>query len=672
MNSVNKTNTSEKTIQDGRMRVVIESVQPEIDAGRFAIKRTLGERVVVEADAFTDGHDAVVCMLRHRKQGAAEWQDTSMSTLGNDRWRASFGVTEQGRYEYTVVAWIDPFLSWQRELIRRVQPEDIQVALLTGAALIEQAANRASGEDTVRLKVWAQQLSAETEIAGRRALGLDESLFRVMARHTDRSFATHYPLTLQVIVDRERARFSSWYEIFPRSCGTEGKHGTFEDCIQRLPYVASMGFDVLYLPPIHPIGRIKRKGPNNSLVAAETDPGSPWAIGAAEGGHKSILTDLGTLADFKRLVLAAQEQRMELALDIAYQCAPDHPYVKEHPEWFRTRPDGTVQFAENPPKKYEDIYPFNFDGAAWQSLWKELKSIIDFWIAQGVKIFRIDNPHTKPFGLWEWIITEVKREHPDALFLAEAFTRPRVTHRLAKLGFTQSYNYFPWRNTKPQLTEYLVELAHGEGREYFRPNLWPNTPDILTEYLQFGGRPAFMTRLVLAATLGASYGIYGPSFELADNVPRDAGGEEYLNSEKYQIRTWNLNQDNSLKDFITRINKIRRENTALQQDWNLRFHEINNEELICYSKTSEDLNDVIVVVVNLDPHHAQSGWVELDLSVLGIDNKRPYQVHDMLSDARYLWHGARNFVGLNPSESPAHIFRLRRQVRTEHDFDYFF
>lgn len=669
----NKSKKSGADLEDGRIRVVIESVQPEVDAGRFAIKRTVGEQVVVEADAFTDGHDAVICVLRHRKQGAAEWHDVAMAALGNDRWRASFTVTEQGRYEYTVTAWIDPFLSWQRELVRRVQAEDIQSALLTGAAMVEHAAKRSSGADSLQLQHWAEQLRGQDDLTTRRELGLDENLLRSMLLHVDRSFATHYPRTLAVVVDRERARFSAWYEMFPRSCGASAQqHGTFNDCIKRLPYIAAMGFDVLYLPPIHPIGRVKRKGPNNALIASENDPGSPWAIGAAEGGHKAILSDLGSLEDFKQLVAAAQQHGMELALDIAYQCAPDHPYVKEHPEWFRTRPDGTVQYAENPPKKYEDIYPFNFDSARWHALWEELKSVIDYWVAQGVKIFRIDNPHTKPFALWEWIITEVKRTHPDVLFLAEAFTRPRVTHRLAKVGFTQSYNYFPWRNTKPQLTEYLLELTQDEGREYFRPNLWPNTPDILTEYLQFGGRPAFMARLVLAATLGASYGIYGPAFELADNEPREPGSEEYLHSEKYQIRNWDLNRADSLKDFIARINRIRRENPALQQDWNLRFHTINNHELICYSKASPDLSDVIVVVINLDPHHTQSGWVELDLPSLGIDTQRPYQVHDMLSDARYLWHGMRNFVELNPSESPAHIFRLRRQVRTEHDFDYYF
>lgn len=664
---------SANNLEDGRKRVVIESVQPEVDAGRFAVKRTIGEQVVVEADAFTDGHDAVVCMLRHRKLGTTDWHNTAMAALGNDRWRASFNVTEQGRYEYTVVAWIDHFLSWQRELVRRVQVEDIQIALLTGAELIEHAAQRASGEDAKQLKTWAAQLRDNTDLATRRTLGLDETVLRVMVRHTDLSLATQYPRLLHVVVDRERARFSAWYELFPRSCGSDGqRHGTFDDCIARLPYIAEMGFDVLYLPPIHPIGRIKRKGPNNTLVAGENDPGSPWAIGAAEGGHKSILPALGSQEDFKRLVSAAQQHGMELAMDIAFQCAPDHPYVAEHPEWFRSRPDGSVQYAENPPKKYEDIYPFNFDNAQWLELWQELKSIFDFWVSQGVKVFRVDNPHTKPFGLWEWIISSVKQDHPDVLFLAEAFTRPRVTHRLAKVGFTQSYNYFPWRNTKPQLTEYLIELTKGEGREYFRPNLWPNTPDILTEYLQFGGRPAFMTRLVLAATMGASYGIYGPSFELADNAPREHGSEEYLHSEKYQLRAWNLNQDDSLKDFIARINRIRRENPALQQDWNLQFHTINNHELISYSKTSPDLSDVILVVVNLDPHHNQSGWIELDLPALGIDPQRPYQVHDMLSDARYLWHGPRNFVELNPAESPAHIFRLRRQVRTEHDFDYYF
>ncbi|MFZ0551117.1 MAG: alpha-amylase family glycosyl hydrolase, partial [Steroidobacteraceae bacterium] len=471
---------------------------------------------------------------------------------------------------------------------------------------------------------------------------------------------------LAIEVERERARFSAWYEMFPRSAG---EHGTLADVEALLPYVASMGFDILYLPPVHPIGEIERKGPNNRTGAAPDDPGSPWAIGSREGGHKAVHPRLGTLADFHRLLASASALGIEIALDIAFQCAPDHPYVREHPEWFLKRPDGSVQYAENPPKKYQDIYPFWFECDDWRALWAELKSVFEFWIAQGVRIFRVDNPHTKPFAFWEWVIGEIRRAHPEVIFLSEAFTRPKVMYRLAKLGFTQSYNYFPWRNSKREIIDYFTELTSRPVCEFFRPSLWPNTPDILTEYLQFGGRPAFVTRLILAATLGASYGIYGPAFELMEGRPRDSGSEEYLDSEKYQVRSWNRDEPTSLKDLITRINRIRRENPALQSDATLKFHAVDNEAMIAYSKTSGE--DSILAVVNVDPHHAQTGWVDLDLAALGLPTDTPYQMDDLLSGARFLWRGARNYVALDPWGTAAHLFRVRRKVRTERDFDYF-
>jgi starch synthase (maltosyl-transferring) len=448
------------------------------------------------------------------------------------------------------------------------------------------------------------------------------------------------------------------------------QHGSFADCEMRLPYVSAMGFDVVYLPPIHPIGHSKRKGANNAPQASAGEVGSPWAIGAADGGHKSIHSQLGTLEDFQHLLMKANELGIDIALDIAFQCSLDHPYIKEHPEWFRHRPDGSIQYAENPPKQYQDIYPFNFECDAWRELWEELLDVFLFWIGQGVHIFRIDNPHTKPFAFWEWLIGEVKQVYPEIIFLAEAFTRPKVIYRLSKLGFSQSYNYFPWRNTKSEIESYFTELNQTAVHEYFRPNLWPNTPDILPEYLQFGGRPAFMTRLVLAATLGASYGIYGPAYELMEATPREAGGEEYLNSEKYQVRHWDIDRADSLKDFIARVNRIRRDNPALQQNQRLYFFDVDNDNLCCFAKVSEDNVDIILVVVNLDPHHTQSGWVTLNLDVLGRDG-RSYQMHDQLTNARFLWSGARNYVELNPQVTTAHIFKLRRCVRTEHDFDYF-
>jgi starch synthase (maltosyl-transferring) len=652
--------------------VVIEGVKPEIDAGRFPIKRTVGEKVVVEADIFADGHDAIACVLGYRKADAGEWDEVPMQPLTNDRWRGEFQVIELGRYFYTLTAWIDHFESWRRELVKRVQPEDIAIALLVGAKLIEQAASRATRHDVKRLKSFAKALRGEGAPETRRAIALDQELTELMAGHPKRRFATTYDRELEVVVDRERARFSTWYELFPRSCTDEpGRHGNFHDLENRLAYIADMGFDVVYLPPIHPIGRTNRKGKNNALIATPEDPGSPWAIGAQEGGHQAIHPELGTLEDFQRLVRTIHERGIEMALDIAFQCAPDHPYVEAHSSWFRRRPDGTVQFAENPPKKYQDIYPFDFETDAWRALFEELKDVILYWLEQGVRIFRVDNPHTKPFALWEWLISEIKRDHPEVIFLAEAFTRPKIMQRLAKLGFTQSYTYFAWRNTKQELTDYFTELTQTEMREYFRPNLWPNTPDILTEYLQFGGRPAFMARLVLAATLGPSYGIYGPPFELLERVPREPGSEEYLNSEKYEIRHWDLGKPDSLKDFIARVNRIRTENRALQYAGGLCFHPIDNDAIIGYSKCTEDLSELILVVVNLDPYYRQAGWIDLPLEALGLDPYLPYQVHDLLSDARYLWHGARNYVELDPNTAPAHIFRLRHRVHTEHDFDYF-
>jgi starch synthase (maltosyl-transferring) len=655
---------------DGRRRVVVTGLTPEIDGGRFAIKRTIGEQVVVEADVFADGHDALACVLLSRFHGG-EWAETPMAPLANDRWQGAFSTTRIGRYEYTVQGWVDQFASWTRDLAKRIEAkQDVRVDLLIGAALVDDARRRAAGPDAQRLTHYANALREGAR--DEQEAPIPAELAALMYRHADRRAATTYEKTLAVVVDRERARFSAWYEMFPRSCTpTPGRHGTLTDCLQRLPYVAEMGFDVLYLPPIHPIGHTHRKGKNNAVTAGPGDPGSPWAIGAETGGHKAVHPDLGTLDDFRRLVDRASQYGIEVALDLAYQCSADHPYVREHPEWFRRRPDGTVQYAENPPKKYEDIYPFDFTTDAWRDLWAELKSIVDFWIAQGVRIFRVDNPHTKPFPFWEWLIAEVKRDHPEVLFLAEAFTRPKVMYRLSRLGFTQSYTYFAWRNTRPELTEYFTELTQTDVREHYRPHLWTNTPDILTEYLQLGGRPAFIARLVLAATLGAGYGIYGPAFELCEHRPREHGSEEYLDSEKYELKQWPLDRPDSLRQIIARVNQIRRDHPALHGDRSLRFHGVDNDQLICYSKGTDDLASVVLVVVNLDPHHPQAGWTALDLGALGVAPEQPYQVHDLLTDARFIWHGARNYVELDPGKIPAHIFRVRRRVRTEQQFEYY-
>ena len=660
---------------DGRKRVIIEGVTPEIDGGRFPIKRTVGETVVVEVDVFTDGHDALSCVLQYRKAGETAWREVPMHFLVNDRWRGEFPVLELGRYEYTVIAWVDAFKSWRHDLGRWVQAEDIVLSLRVGAELAKKAGQRATGADAKWLAQRAGELAGPQDLQYRRQLGLDEEFAQLMERNADRRLALTYDKVLGVVVDDERARFSTWYEVFPRSCSpAPGKHGTFKDCEAWLPRIAAMGFDVLYFPPIHPVGRVNRKGKNNTLTPGPEDVGSPWAIGAAEGGHKAILPELGTLEDFRQLVRKAREHGIDIAMDIALQCAPDHPYVKEHPDWFRWRPDGTVQYAENPPKKYQDIYPFNFETDDWRALWDEIKSIFEFWIEQGVRIFRVDNPHTKPFAMWEWLIGEIKKTAPNAIFLAEAFTRPKVMHRLAKLGYTQSYTYYAWRNAKWELAEYLTEVCQGPGRDYFRPNFWPNTPDILTEALQFGGRPMFMSRLVMAATMTANYGIYGPAYEMMEHVAVKHGSEEYLDSEKYQLRyrgPQDLDGPNSLHDFITLVNRIRKRNPALQSNANLCVHAIDNEQIICYSKATTNGANVILVVVNLDPNYTQAGFTQLDLTALGVDPHQPFQVHDLLTGAHYLWNGPRNYVELNPHRMPAHVFRIRHHLHTERDFDTF-
>jgi starch synthase (maltosyl-transferring) len=656
-------------------RVVIEKVSPEVDCGRFPIKRVIGERVEVTADIHADGHDLLCAVLQYRSPSETEWQERKMEPQANDRWTAGFTVSEQGRHVYTVQAWADRFASWCRDLRKKFEAgQDVALDILVGVQLMIEAAERADGPEGNRLSNWAEEIRAQREKNPQLAVAAaqDEGLAELMQRHADRRRASSYGKELAVVVDREKARFSTWYEMFPRSCAEQpGQHGTFRDCEEKLPYVAEMGFDVLYFPPIHPVGRTNRKGKNNSEQCGKDDVGSPWAIGAQEGGHDAIHPQLGTLSDFKRLQAKAQDLGLEIALDLAFQCTPDHPYATAHKEWFRVRPDGSVQYAENPPKKYQDIYPLEFENDHAEELCQELKRVALYWIDQGIRIFRVDNPHTKPYEFWEWLISEIKGQYPDVLFLAEAFTRPKVMYRLAKLGFTQSYTYFAWRNTKPELAEYFTELTKTSVREYFRPNLWPNTPDILTEFLQFGGRPAFMIRLLLAATLGANYGIYGPAFELCENRALKPGSEEYLDSEKYQLRQWDIGNPHSLKSLIARVNEIRKENAALQSDHSLRFHGADNDQLMVYSKATDDGSNVLVVVVNLDPYNTQSGWLDLRLDALGLDPHQPYQMHDLLSDARYLWHGPHNYVRLDPQTMPAHIFRIRRRVRTERDFDYF-
>jgi starch synthase (maltosyl-transferring) len=652
-----------KKHNDGQKRVIIEGVEPQVDAGRFPAKRVVGDVVVVEADIFTDGHDRLEAVVLHKAEGDGQWREAPMVPLPNDRWQGRVPLQTLGRTVFTIEAWVDHFVTWHSDLKKRVNAgQDVRLQLLIGARLISAAAARADGADRTMLQEASSLLESDAPVDDRVARVFQDDLLPLMIRHADRTLATRFSRELVIVADPPRARYSTWYELFPRSAGGDGAHGTLRDVEAQLPYVAGMGFDVLYLPPIHPIGVAFRKGRNNSTSSQAGEPGSPWAIGGAEGGHTAIHPELGTFDDFERLVRAAADTGIDVALDIAFQVSPDHPWVQEHPEWFLTRPDGTIQYAENPPKKYEDIYPFNFETRDWKALWTHLRDVFLFWIDKGVRIFRVDNPHTKALPFWEWAIGEIKAAHPDIIFLAEAFTRPKVMYYLAKAGFTQSYTYFAWRTTKADLTEYFTELTTPPVRDFFRPNVWPNTPDILTEQLQYGGRPAFMARLVLAGTLSASYGIYGPAFELGEHRARHHGSEEYLDSEKYEIRRWSLDDPGSLRDFITRVNRIRRHNPALQSDHSLRFHSTSNDQILCYSKAADDRTNVVLTCVNLDVQHQQSAWIDLDLDALGVRADEPFQVHDLLSDARYTWHGPRAFVELNPHIVPAHILLIAQPL----------
>jgi starch synthase (maltosyl-transferring) len=732
---------------DGRRRIVIENVRPQVDCGRFPIRRVIGETVTVQADVFADGHEETAAALLVRAPSQDSWREVPMTPLQNDRWEGSFTVEELGAHVYTVEGWLEPFVTWQRDLRKRLEAgQEVTVELIIGAELLKgaiaeatnggaakpgttgggtadggastpgvaEAGTEESGApetyvsegDLHRLEALARSLENPVEPGAAPPDALSPDIAAIVRRcgaigpgnrspvsgpgaagprvgdHAPaagrwnlstggRSLAYRYEKELEVRVERPRALFGAWYELFPRSTsGVPGRHGTLADAARLLPDIADLGFQVIYLPPIHPIGRTNRKGRNNATVAEAGDPGSPWAIGATEGGHKAVHPELGTLADFDEFRKACSDHGLELAVDIAFQCSPDHPYVKEHPEWFRWRPDGSVQYAENPPKKYEDILPINFETDNWQELWEELGSVFAFWIDRGVRIFRVDNPHTKPFAFWEWVIAEIKRDHPEVIFLAEAFTRPKIMYRLAKLGFTQSYTYFTWRHSKRELMGYLNELTAGEAREYCIPSFWPNTPDILPEHLQFGGRAAFVARLVLAATLSSSYGIYGPAFELcvARGLPNR---EEYADSEKYELKAWEREREGNVRDAVRRINGIRRDNPALHTPWNLRFLEIDNENLLAYLKTTEDLSNTLVVVVNLDPYQSQGGRLYLPLEELGISERRPFLADELLQGSRQIWHGPSRFVTVDPAASPACVFRLQRRLHREQDFDYY-
>ena len=665
---------------EGRKRVVIEEVTPQVNGGRYPAKRILGDHVTVTAAVFSDGHDHVAARLLYRHSTEKNFKSVPFSALSNDLWTARFPADQLGTWHFTVEGWVDHFDTWVHDLGKRlaaqpdpqqptqqVEPQDIPMQLEIGARLIDEAQKRAKGSDAAKLRAAAADLRAlAAKGLPRYEDPLAPDLIDLVAAYPDLSFATRYEGELPIWVDRERARFSAWYELFPRSASSiSGQHGTLRDVVTRLPEIAAMGFDVLYMPPIHPIGTQYRKGKNNSVKAEPGEVGSPWAIGAAEGGHTAILPELGTLEDFDALVEAAKVAEMELALDIAFQCAPDHPWVTEHPDWFKMRPDGTIQYAENPPKKYQDIYPINFESADWRGLWEALCGVFKFWIARGVRVFRVDNPHTKALPFWEWCITSIHAEHPDVLLLAEAFTRPHVMYSLAKGGYTEGYTYFTWRNTKKDLEEYFTEICNPPVSDFFRPNVWPNTPDILHEQLQVADpaarRSIFIQRAILAATLSANWGIYGPAYELCEGRPAKPsvgkkGSEEYLDSEKYQIRAWDRTDPISIAPLITQLNHFRHENAALQRNERLQFHKTENDNVMCYSKSNEDGSNVVLVVVNLDNTAEQTAWIRLRLDALGVPWGADFEVEDLLTGARWTWQEW-SYISLKPA-LPAHILRL--------------
>ncbi|MDH4078768.1 MAG: DUF3416 domain-containing protein [Nitrospira sp.] len=652
--------------------IIIEKVDPEVDSGRYPIKREVGDRLEVSADIFKEGHDVLAAVLRYRTINETTWHEAAMSHVDNDRWSGHFDLQENTRYLYTIGAFTNTFESWRQEVTKKSQAgERIESELLEGRALVEGAAKRATGQDKARLNELLKQWRSSDTQEAQLAVALSEELAQLVERHQERTAWTVYDRELKVVVDRVRARYGAWYEIFPRSQGTiPGKGSTFQECEQRLPAIKAMGFDVLYLTPVHPIGRTNRKGKNNSLIPIPTDPGSPYAIGNEQGGHDAVEPSLGTIADFDRFEKAVRAQGMELAMDFAINCSPDHPYVKEHPEWFAHRPDGTIKYAENPPKKYQDIYNVDFYCKDWFGLWNEMKRVILFWADHGVKIFRVDNPHTKPVAFWEWLIREVQDRHPDAIFLSEAFTRPKMMKVLAKAGFTQSYTYFTWRNFKQELTDYLIELSRSEMKEYFRPNFFTNTPDILPEILQQGGRPAFKFRLVLAATLSPSYGIYS-GYEVCENRALP-GKEEYLDSEKYEITVWDWDRPGHIVDYVTLLNRIRQENPALHELENLEFYESSNDQVLFYGKSTVDKKNSVLVAVNLSPFQSQDAHLRIPIAALGIKPDETYQLHNMITDQRDLMIGDSYILRLDPQVEPAAIFVVRRWTHREQEFDYFF
>jgi len=701
--------------------VIIENVLPEIDSGRYTVKRTAGDNFRVQADIISHGHEVIKAVLRIRKQGDSQWTETEMTSIDSDRWEGSYILMENTTYEYTIFAWRDPFLSWAEDLKKKHNArQDITSELLEGKKIIREAVTRANKNDALflnkilsffekelepfhttedliklvddveaksknekpiesqlkRMKKLLQELIQEKSVIKPSSDPINEiilgnELKQVMMKYPDRSDCGEYDRILKVFVNRKEAEFSSWYEMWHRSQGTkEGKSATFRDMTKRLPDIQNMGFDVIYLPPVHPVGLTNRKGPNNSLICPPGSPGSSFAIGSPEGGHTAVNSELGTIDDFRDFVKSCRKYNIEIALDLAIQTSPDHPWVKEHPEWFYHRPDGTIKYAENPPKKYEDIYPINFNTDNKEELWMEIQTIVRFWMEQGVKIFRVDNPHTKPVYFWTWLIEEIHKTDPDIIFLAEAFTKPKMMQLLAKAGFTQSYTYFTWRNFKKEIEEYFTELTRSDVADYMIGNLFTNTPDILPAVLQNAPRAAFKMRAVLAATLSSCWGIYN-GFELCEGTPIP-GTEEYMNSEKYQYKTWDWNRPGNIKLFIKTLNKIRKNNPALHKYRNLSFFIAENDNILFYAKYTENLHNIILIIVNLDPYKKQEAIIHVPLKRLDIQQEETYQVVDLLTEQKFYWKGEKNFISLDPENEPAHILRVNKKSYKEQDFDYYY
>ncbi len=644
-----------------RNRVIIEHVKPEIDNGRYYIKRIVGEQVRVAADIFADGHDVLRASLWYRHEHDKKWSEVWMQDHPNDAWSAEFYVHQKGFYHYKIEAWVDHLSTWLKGFRKKYEDnQQMGVELQIGTQLLRQTAK---GYPKTKAKVLIDQAAALEKDTYEHAVEtvLSQAFAQLVHDHPMKQFQTEYDNNLRVRVGREKELFSAWYELFPRSTATAlGQHGTFKDIERLLPRIVELGFDVLYLPPIHPIGKLNRKGKNNAVHAELGEPGSPWAIGSEEGGHKAIHPELGTLEDYKQLIISALKHGIDIAFDLAFQCAPDHPWIKEHPAWFLWRPDGTIAYAENPPKKYQDIVPINFESDDWQNLWEELKNVLLYWCEVGVTIFRVDNPHTKPFRFWEWAIAEVHKQYPDTIFLSEAFTRPKIMAELAKLGFTQSYTYYTWRNSRRELEEYLTELTQTELRQYFRPNFWPNTPDILAYEMMGADSNTFALRYVMAATLSSNYGLYGPAYEFLENTGNTNGKEEYFNSEKYEIRTYDWSARNRITDLYKAVNRIRREHKALQTTWNIQFTRTDNEQLMSYVKRTDDGSDVIWCVVNFDTRFTQSGFVEVPKKLLGIEGRVHLLVTDLLTGETYHWFNDWNYVELNPAKCPIHIFNVQK------------